>query len=438
MTGQAQAEPYRPDCQIDDELCAIWSQFRALHPYPTQRLTAHIISDDELALVISEPSPALRKTELKELITTVFSTDLLEYREFKWMIGMDGWVEDIVVRLKKAKVSHQDKPSDELFSDRLALLEIALFGTTQGSDIETLDLTRPATDPIRLPNLELSAAEISDWITSKKIVWNTLDSPPRRIGHWMDQSIVGTRQVLLSDDKTLVMLSFPSSDIEWARRTGSLPDQMQSTFRSFAVNADVIIGGAWTDRQLAILARARQVPEKDFPPLRFETFELLAAQNSPELHQSYERTHLFAGKLTSGRYAFRDWAPIYLSPALIDTQFGALLNITDQMLKSWSQAGETEYLYFNYPQKPDRFPFDGRPISDLVYEKTGSQQVLFNWNTAGMGTVITGDPSILVTKRTGALPVTYGSELVEGGEMKTGHLQEFENEAYGYFANLED
>ena len=133
-----------------------------------------------------------------------------------------------------------------------------------------------------------------------------------------------------------------------------------------------------------------------------------------------------------------DWAPIYLSPALINTEFGALLNITDQMLKSWSQSGQVEYLYFDYPYKPNTFPFSGKPLSEVVFEQTGSKQVLFNWNTTGLGSIISGNPSIFIPTQTGALPVTYGSELDQEGKLQTGHLKEYEEEAYRYFANLQD
>jgi hypothetical protein len=96
----------------------------------------------------------------------------------------------------------------------------------------------------------------------------------------------------------------------------------------------------------AIIGRARVLAPDVIPPLRFETFAVLARAVTDELDQSYERGYMFAGKLTSGPYSYRDWAPSYLSASLIDTEFGALLNITDQILKSWSEAGGIEYLYF--------------------------------------------------------------------------------------------
>ena len=108
--------------------------------------------------------------------------------------------------------------------------------------------------------------------------------------------------------------------------------------------SDVVVGASWSGTDaLLIVGRQRQVPLDVLPPLRFETFALLADVDARELAQSYERTTPFAGKLRAGDYANADWAPIYLSDPLIDSEFGALLNITDQMLKSWSSAGDIDY-----------------------------------------------------------------------------------------------
>ncbi len=50
---------------------------------------------------------------------------------------------------------------------------------------------------------------------------------------------------------------------------------------------------------------------------------LLAGVNSDELAQSYERNSFAAGKFDEDKNL--DWAPIYLSDVLIDTEYGSLL-----------------------------------------------------------------------------------------------------------------
>ena len=50
---------------------------------------------------------------------------------------------------------------------------------------------------------------------------------------------------------------------------------------------------------------------------------VLAAVDDDTLSQSYERNAFTAGS----SYARWDWAPIYLSPALLDTEYGENLEI---------------------------------------------------------------------------------------------------------------
>ena len=44
-----------------------------------------------------------------------------------------------------------------------------------------------------------------------------------------------------------------------------------------------------------------------------------------------------------------DWAPILLSRELTNTEYGQILNMTDQMLKSWSNSNSVIYGNFPYP-----------------------------------------------------------------------------------------
>jgi hypothetical protein len=173
---------------------------------------------------------------------------------------------------------------------------------------------------------------------------------------------------------------------------------------------------------VAVVARERQIPLEDLPPLRVETMVQLAAATKKELAQSYERTRLFAGRFNKTQ----DWAPIYLSDELQDTEYGSLLNITDQMLKSWSQHGEVEYINFRYP-KPAAFPF---PVGLMEHVK--AQQVTFNWNTKGVGYVDSASGfDVLAFTRTGALPVDYLGET-------DNRLREAEEVGADYFAGLSD
>ncbi|MFI4855062.1 MAG: hypothetical protein ACIAQF_08820 [Phycisphaerales bacterium JB065] len=175
-----------------------------------------------------------------------------------------------------------------------------------------------------------------------------------------------------------------------------------------------------------ILARERQVPVTVLPPLRWEMIRDLAAATGKPLAQSYERSLFAAGPTWKGW----DWAPIYLSPELLDSEYGSILNCTDQMLKGWSLAGLVEYRNFPHPL-PERLPFNGPLVTQL-----GAEELLFNWNTAGFGvTSHTAQGVLYATNRTGALPVTYRSDS-QPHEQFDPEVALFEEQAYAYFASL--
>ncbi|HVT14660.1 MAG TPA: hypothetical protein VHQ90_00575 [Thermoanaerobaculia bacterium] len=440
------ATSFVPDCLRDDAVCAVWTEFRQARPYPHQTFALRSLPDHALALIISEPPPTLSKSELEGLIKTAFGDDLVALQRLRWKIGIDGWVEDLVLKVKAAPTQGQatdqagDPLDDPLLRDRIALLHLALFDTAYGGQLELVGTVPAQAARSAAPNLHVSAKEIRDWLAEPQTLWHPIEGGDAQGVSWTDVAARKMTGAFISDDASLIMLAFPTETLTAARADSRSLTPLRADFRRFAVASDAILGGIWNaNGETAILARFRVQPPALVPPLRFETFALLAAQSSNELRQSYERTSLFAGKLPTGDYQQRDWAPIYLSEALIDTEFGALLNLTDQMLKSWSEAGAIEYLYFTYPLKPDRFPFKEGPLTTLVEKQSGSKSVLFNWNTSGSAAVTQlPELAVLNAKQTGALPVTYGSELRPGEDVTIGHLSNYEQQAYEYFAGLKD
>ncbi len=445
---RGRAETFKPDCSSRDPLCRAWTEFRRAHPYPYQAFAAKPVNRGrELAIVISEPSAARSKAELKRIIETAFGEDLLSLQAFRWKIGIDGWVEDLVMKVRfspraasRGKAAETAPLDDPLLRDRIALLHFALYGTAYGGRLETIKASSDRNERAGTPNVRISAKELHDWMADSGTRWRPIGSEDTPPATWTAINVGGPTRAFTSEDGSLVMLTFPAKRILAALQEEEAFSHLKEEFRHFTVSSDAIVGGVWTSGgQAAIVARCRTRPLEAFPPLRFETFALLAAQGRDELHQSYERSNALAGKMLTGQYEFRDWAPIYLSEPLIDQELGALLNITDQMLKSWSEAGAVEYIYFSYPLKPVHFPFGSKPLSRILKEESGSLFVLFNWNTAGSAVVAKfPDLSVLVTKQTGSLPVTYGSELKPGEAIETGHLMKYEERAYDYFSGLRD
>jgi hypothetical protein len=113
----------------------------------------------------------------------------------------------------------------------------------------------------------------------------------------------------------------------------------------------------------------------------------------------------------------------------VDTELGTLLNVADQLLKGWSEAGQVNYLNFQYP-KPRTYPFGTVPVREAD-KSTKRESFLYNWNTDGAAyrQMING-LDVVVPQRTGALPVIYGHP-----ENRPRNL---ENVAYDYFATSGD
>ena len=189
------------------------------------------------------------------------------------------------------------------------------------------------------------------------------------------------------------------------------------SLREFALDSDLILGAIGSPAAVVLVGRERQVPVTMLPPLRGETLVQLAAVGKDELSQSYERLNLFAGATPDG-----DWAPIYLSTELRDTEYGSLLNVTDQLLKGWSEHGEIDYANFPYP-KPPTFPFETG-----LFKAAQTGQVTYNWNTKGVGyTDNSHGYDVVAFGRTGALPVDYLGDT-------DARMRDFEDRGYDYFA----
>ena len=431
---------YEPRCT--DDVCEAWRAFRTARPFPVQTIAGRA-AGDKLVLIFSEP--ALPRTELARVLRRAFGTDVLALTSYRWRIGVDGWLDDVVLTIKwNGRERAGELLRNAGLRDRLSVVAQRLWATSYGLNIEPIDADFEARARSSAPNLDPRPNELQAWLRDPQQRWRPLDAEGPAAALQVLRAGGGGGYASLNGRLNLLVL--PASAIALARSDAAeFAARWRAAFRHFAVASDVVVGASWSGTDaLLIVGRQRQVPLDVLPPLRFETFALLADVDARELAQSYERTTPFAGKLRDGDYANADWAPIYLSDPLIDSEFGALLNITDQMLKSWSSAGDIDYLYFDYPlrPRPGQFAFGAEPIASIIRKETGSLQVLFNWNTSGAASISSfGDAQVLVPAATGALPVTYGAELTRGEGVVTGKgttLLAHENTAYRFFASLRD
>jgi hypothetical protein len=187
-------------------------------------------------------------------------------------------------------------------------------------------------------------------------------------------------------------------------------------------------------RGVLIVGRTRQVPFHRLPALRVETILQLAAVKTTSLAQSYERNDPLTYLLADGR----DWAPTYLSSELVDTEYGSILNISDQLLKRWSNNGLVEYDNFKY-QDPKDWGFK-EALAITFVKKQHFPGLTFNWNTRGYGFVFPSETAdVYCVDRTGSLPVSYIPKMsdAKGGDVAAQVLAA-EDQGHSFFAQQSD
>ncbi|HEV7920359.1 MAG TPA: hypothetical protein VGR02_06160 [Thermoanaerobaculia bacterium] len=380
--------------------------FRETFPFHTQVLAlSDPASDGSRTLIISEPPPDLALGD----VLTPLAKILRNHTLHRTQVGNDGWIEDVI-----ASVSG----SDAEISSALSEESRRIFGTSYKSYVLPLPAQR-TTAEYNL-DLDVTAAELRQWLT------NDGTFVP------VEGGAAVTLTDLLQGVSPKVYSSRTPGLVAWWLPKHVAVNECRVQVRQFALDSDLVIGAFGRPTGILIFGRQRSVPVDLLPPLRYETVELLAAVQhgqSGQLAQSYERNHRFAGHMSDGR----DWAPILLSPELIDTEYGSLLNITDQLLKGWSNAGKTHYINFKYPT-PSGYPFGGQSVDD----KLGANQLVYNWNTKGAGYLMSADDGqYFALNRAGALPVTYIPSGMDSSNASA-EVMDAEDVAYDYFAHSSD
>jgi hypothetical protein len=388
---------------------ALWKQYRKTFPYHSQVLALSAPSSDgSRTLIVSEPPP---HATLGEILIPVGNL-LLNHSVRKQEIGYDGWAKDVVIAL-----SGTDKEMASLMSS----LNQLLFGTSYKSYVVSLPAQTPTVTPIDL-DLKVTTNELKNWILDDNEVFIPVEGGEG----------IASASVFTQPDCGVYYSGNPGLVTWWIPKERTVQDcRIQA--RQFALDSDLIVGAISKGTGILVLGRERIVPLDVLPPLRVETLSLLASvQKGQEgmLAQSYERKHPFAGPIGGNK----DWAPIYLSPELVDTEYGSLLNITDQLLKGWSNNGETQYVNFTYP-RPAKWPAFRVPLPKRLRTKS----MIYNWNTKGAGyEVNAGEYKLMALYRTGALPVTYIPEEMGETDEVPPHIIEAEDEGYDYFAGVSD
>jgi len=383
--------------------CTVWKVFRTNFPLPYQTFAVSI-ENTQAVIVISEPPPSISRTNLASVMQAIFGTDLIDIAYYRLPTGIDGWLEDLVIQVSisdtgdapvfsGASMSMTSAPASIV--DRLRFIHSLFYGTIDGFWIDPADAPMPQS---KIEELQISAADLTDWLKDEKQTWSPLSLNAAK-STWATLKSAAKAGVYERDAGGLIVWTIPKS----ARL-----ETLRSDFRRFSVASDLLVGGLrYGNGGLVLLARKRAIPFALLPPLRFETFASFALNRSVEVVQSYERRRIFAGRIRHGEFEGWDWAPILLSQQLEDTEFGTLLNLADQILKSWSEHGRISYFGFDYPPPID-FPFGDRAASDIFFDELGTTSLVFNWNTELFASLTEeGSRQTITVDRTGALPILY-------------------------------
>lgn len=382
-----------------------WVQFRQAFPYHIQTLALH---KESRTLIISEPPPHVTVASLREALQRYNPALNPAMSVAATGVGVDGWVKDVVLQLP---------PMGEAATrDAIDAVQQHVFHTTYKAYVMPLPARKPEPNSDNL-DLRVSTAEVSKWLFQDGEPLSSLYGGGEQTA---DRLLQGKQAgVFFSKERGLVVWSFD--------RGKSVSDYLVEA-RQFALDSDIIVGAVSAGTQTLIIGRERAVPVEVLPPLRTETILQLSSVKGDQLAQSYERNHIFAGSLRGGE----DWAPIYLSEALIDTEYGSLLNITDQLLKRWSMNGQIEYKNFKYPD-PQEWGKSWCFSRPLFFE-AGATNLTFNWNTKGVGyTTKIGAREFFALNRSGSLPTSY----LEGEEQKPDYST-YEETGYRCFAQFGD
>ncbi|MGR6465774.1 hypothetical protein [Rhizobium sp. PAMB 3182] len=337
---------------------------------------------------------------------------------------------------------------------------------------------RRASRKVGPPDLEISAASLHDWLFGTGAVRFSSDpfdtATPQTIEAKLLDLPLDQPGVYYASPAGLVVLTVPLSK--------SLNDAIP-LLRRYLVDTDTLIGAVtrvdpdW----LVLVGRERTASLDQMAPLRTDTILTLASSHVVDLAQSYQRTAPLAGAVTDptlvavmhdaeiigalfdifgndapaqkrqgsvplffAETVLRgavDWAPILLSRELTHTEYGQLLNMTDQMLKGWSQGNHLAYVRFPYPRplgNPDARGIRSRLDAELAED---FESLTYNWNTAGFGSWTTfGDLQVFALSRTGSLPVSYfpddGKFALDDAVETT--IKRAEDEYWDFFAGMRD
>ena len=283
----------------------VWKEFRTNHPYGFQTVGLKHNGDEQI-FIISEPSESVSYQAIESLFGSYNGTVTIK----KDSLGYDGWLADVVGSIRFKSGEQEASFKAELFN--------LLYGTSYKAYYTDLD--KPSRHAYFAPykynlNYSITAAELKQWFVEEDESFGELSehgmvSGSKSIPSYLSSNEKNPNKLLYSRERGFVVWLINPSGV-------SDDNSFRLNARKFALDTDLIIGAFGTrGKNVAIVAREREIPVDILPPLRIETLSLLATTNNESLAQSYERHNVFASKLPDNN----DVAPIYLSDELWHTE----------------------------------------------------------------------------------------------------------------------
>jgi hypothetical protein len=384
-------------CETGKNSESIWKEFRQEFPFHIQVVAMSRPDGRETrTMIISEPPPHVTLEGLKKLSPTLFA----DLKVMKHSIGYDGWVKDVVTDIP-AKI----RP-DEL-RRLIDSIHQYLFYTDYKADVLLVPVSKSEKKKYDL-DYQISHLDLKQWL---------IDSKEKFV------SLKDEKQFSFDDMLKHPGVYFSQSNgfVLWAIPQGADIDNYLAEARQFALDSDLILGAISEEDNLVIVGRERMVPAHILPPVRTETLRFMTDKETDKLGQSIDLLYTVAGRLSDGT----DWAPVYLSKALLDTEYGNLLIIADQLLKSWSENGRVSFNNFNYPN-PEKWAFE-KPLIELLKPFI----LIYNLdNSETLYSVNIDKYKLVALPRTGSLRVNY----LKNGQ----NVPDIEKIGYEFFCQISD
>lgn len=357
-------------------------------------------SPGDVNLLITEPPSAFLPGSSKVKATAAKLGPNTGVLWVKTPRGSNGWVRDLVFTMRiPACRDHNSPDCSGTLKEAVGSLAFEVFGTTYKAHAVTLEQVPRFTAFSAPANLQVDIGGFANLFTNNPpsfLPWNASETTTfKRV---LEGQVTGT---FYSSPSGLVLFSFSLSD-------PLMP--LQGAFRQFAIDSDILLGGARGSAdqdRLVLIARERRSDIFQAPPLRFEDLELAVKARNTGQFQTFGDALFGGAKLCHGVAAGSDLHPAFLSAELMDTRYGSTLNATDVLIKSYTEGGDFKAVGLDLPL-PENFPFK----RNEVFIKSGGD-LTYNWSIDRAVEVLNApDFQLLMADQSASLAVSY---FVESG-----------------------